>query len=184
MTTIIEQSADGWSYVYDDDDDGVFGWVATTDLTLAPNEDVGYRVQPADGPDLSNITVAYGRDLLMLPETLGISVPNATTLMLTTAAPVPTILDSLAQGAFRAYRRANYKRTIFHNLIRGLRDDLILAWNKLTGRVNYDPDDPSRPSFFSSAPLTTPMPRSTRKAVNFSPSTFAKIVKRSGSRRW
>ncbi len=40
-------------------------------------------------------------------------------------------------------------------------------------------DDPSRPSLISSRPLATPMPRSTRKAVNLSPSTFAKIVKRS-----
>ena len=42
-------------------------------------------------------------------------------------------------------------------------------------------DDPSSPSFFSSEPLTTPMLRSTRNAVNFSPSTFAKIVNRSAN---
>ena len=37
-------------------------------------------------------------------------------------------------------------------------------------------DEPSRPSFGSSRPLTTPMSRSTMKAVNCSPSTLAKIV--------
>ena len=35
------------------------------------------------------------------------------------------------------------------------------------------------PSFFSSWPLTSPGPRSTKKAVNRSPSTLAKTVKRS-----
>ena len=40
-------------------------------------------------------------------------------------------------------------------------------------------DDPSSPSLISSRPLTTPMPRSTRKAVNLSPSTLAKMVNRS-----
>jgi hypothetical protein len=38
---------------------------------------------------------------------------------------------------------------------------------------------PSSPSFFSSLPLTTPGPRSTMKAVNFSPPTLAKTMKRS-----
>ena len=42
-------------------------------------------------------------------------------------------------------------------------------------------DEPSSPSFRSSAPLTTPIARSTMKAVNFSPSTFAKMVKRSAN---
>ena len=37
-------------------------------------------------------------------------------------------------------------------------------------------DEPSSPSFFSSAPLTTPMLRSTMNAVNFVPSTLAKMV--------
>ena len=40
-------------------------------------------------------------------------------------------------------------------------------------------DEPSRPSLISSRPETTPMPRSTRNAVNASPFTFAKIVNRS-----
>ena len=47
--------------------------------------------------------------------------------------------------------------------------------------INTVVDEPSSPSFFSSAPLTTPMPRSTMKAVNFSPSTLAKIVKTSAN---
>ncbi len=40
-------------------------------------------------------------------------------------------------------------------------------------------EEPSSPSLISSRPLTTPMPRSTRKAVNLSPPTFAKMVNRS-----
>ena len=40
-------------------------------------------------------------------------------------------------------------------------------------------DDPSSPSLISSRPLTTPMLRSTRNAVNLSPPTLAKIVNRS-----
>jgi hypothetical protein len=42
-------------------------------------------------------------------------------------------------------------------------------------------EDPSSPSFTSSRPLTTPIERSTRNAVNFSPSIFAKIVNRSAN---
>ena len=40
-------------------------------------------------------------------------------------------------------------------------------------------DEPSSPSLPSSFPLTTPIDRSTRNAVNFSPSTLANTVKRS-----
>ncbi len=48
-------------------------------------------------------------------------------------------LKRLGQGAFRAYRNENYKRTIFHKIFRGLRDDLIWKWNEMTGRSNYVP---------------------------------------------
>jgi hypothetical protein len=40
-------------------------------------------------------------------------------------------------------------------------------------------EEPSSPSFGSSRPLARPIPRSTTKAVNRSPSTFAKTVKTS-----
>ncbi|MGH9834307.1 MAG: phospholipase effector Tle1 domain-containing protein, partial [Blastocatellia bacterium] len=51
-------------------------------------------------------------------------------------------LKRLAQGAFREYRRSSYKRTVFHQFFRWLRDGLIRKWNELTGRKNYDPAEP------------------------------------------
>ena len=48
------------------------------------------------------------------------------------------------------------------------------SW-KISGQV----DEPCRPILCSSLPLFTPQARSTRNAVNCSPSTFAKTTKRS-----
>ncbi len=50
-------------------------------------------------------------------------------------------LKRLAQGAFREYRRSNYRRTVLHKVFRRLRDGAILMCNNMTGRVNYDPNE-------------------------------------------
>ncbi|HET6612856.1 MAG TPA: peptide ABC transporter substrate-binding protein, partial [Kofleriaceae bacterium] len=115
QVTIIEFSPDRTSaYVLYSVGDGVYGWVPTSELTGQPNGDVKFTVRavppehlpgvdlppaPDDAPR-PQATVA-GRDLLMLPEVLGISAPDDYTLIVESWSPVHIIMDLAADPVFR-----------------------------------------------------------------------------------
>ncbi|MBK9071907.1 MAG: peptide ABC transporter substrate-binding protein [Myxococcales bacterium] len=102
-----------WAYVHAArGSDAIYGWVPLSDLDGAPNADVVYRVKavaPNQLPgDYDPAAVARdtihrvrGADLLMLPETLGMSVPDPFTLVLETPDPTPFLFDQIVHRAFR-----------------------------------------------------------------------------------
>jgi ABC-type oligopeptide transport system substrate-binding subunit len=111
-----------WAYVYLNRGDGVFGWVPLAELDVAPNDDVAYWVRPVTtryipevdatpdqliGDDLvaRPIVPARGKDLLILPEALGVRVPDPYTLVIETKSPTPYMLNLANQRAMRASPR-------------------------------------------------------------------------------
>lgn len=107
-----------WAYVHWAEEDGVYGWVRTDALTHEPNGDVAYWVRPVPEPhrvgvdmDPRDIAAALaaerpmvmvrGKDLLMLPEVLGVRVPSDHVLVLETFGPVPYFIDMTSHVAFR-----------------------------------------------------------------------------------
>src|SRR5262249_35964030 len=90
-----------WAYVYLPGGEGTYGWTPLADL-VAPNDERLYKVKAIDGP--TEGTVA-GRDLLMLPELLGVSAPDPHTLVIETEGPTPYLLDLTLQRPFRPVPR-------------------------------------------------------------------------------
>jgi oligopeptide transport system substrate-binding protein len=117
--TLVELSPDhAWAYVFWDEDDGVYGWVPAAELDVQPNKDVTYTVRrvppnhipgvnlPPDPEGTARPTaVVTGADMLMLPEVLGVRVPDDHTLVLETWGPLPYMIDQTPQRAFRATPR-------------------------------------------------------------------------------
>jgi oligopeptide transport system substrate-binding protein len=122
----MENPADGttWAYVYWPTGNDVYGWVPLADLDGSPNAAVEYKVRPvalrdqmgagdsataeelaaADAAERPTVT-ARGSDLLMLPEVLGIRVPDRFTLVIETRVPIPYILNIANQRVMRASPR-------------------------------------------------------------------------------
>lgn len=113
-------SPDGkpWAYVFWDQGNGHFGWVPYADLDVAPNDDVDYEVEAepmrqvpgleADAEVLAADDKApratfhvKGRDLLMLPELLGMRVPDRYTFVVETPTPTPYVIASISSRPFR-----------------------------------------------------------------------------------
>jgi len=114
-----------WAFVYWDRGAGVYGWVPLADLDGEPNAAHRYQVVPVaaknlPGHDLTADEVAAltapappaptpitvdGRDLLMLPETLGIRVPDPFTFVIEAADPTPSIVSTSASRAMRPVPR-------------------------------------------------------------------------------
>ncbi|HET6614170.1 MAG TPA: ABC transporter substrate-binding protein, partial [Kofleriaceae bacterium] len=114
QVTIVELSPDRTSaYVFYGLGDGVYGWVPTSQLSGQPNGDVKFTVRavppehipgvdlpPAPDAPRPQATVA-GRDLLMLPEVLGVSAPDDYTFVVEGWAPIHIIKDLAADPVFR-----------------------------------------------------------------------------------
>lgn len=95
-----------WAYVHDAEGDGIYGWTPVAGLA-APNDDHDYRVEtaPDTGEKPPRTATLRGRDLLMLPDLLGVEAPDDLTLVVHTWGPVPYFLDLTAQRAYRATPR-------------------------------------------------------------------------------
>jgi len=107
-----------WAYVHWNTGDGLYGWVPLAELDVEPNADVLYRVKPVarnrvPGLDLAPEELATaakadrptfevrGKDLLMLPEVLGIRIPDRYTVVLETADPTPYVVQVSNQRSLR-----------------------------------------------------------------------------------
>lgn len=102
--TVIERRClpDGcWAYLHLPGDEGRYGWAPLAVLD-APNDDRPYPVRAAGGTAEGTVR---GRDLLMLPEVLGVSAPDPHTLVLETEGPTPYLLSLTLQRAFRPVPR-------------------------------------------------------------------------------
>ncbi len=97
--------------------DGVYGWAPLAALD-APHDAHRYQVRElldavaarALPVDRRRTATALGRELLMLPELLGVSAPDPYTLVLETEGPTPTLLDLTAQKALRPVPRQAVSR--------------------------------------------------------------------------
>lgn len=112
-----------WAYVHWAEGSGVYGWVPREQLSGQPNGEVVYWVRAiapnhrvgeaaGSGDPLGDRTgtgrlrgAVAGKNLLMLPEVLGIRVPDPYTLILETWGPTPFLLDMTPRPAFRATPR-------------------------------------------------------------------------------
>ena len=135
--TLIERTGDPvsypspggvpWAYVFWDEGDGHYGWVPLAELDVAPNDDVDYAVQAEPmrhwpGVDATAAELAAddkadhptvhvkGRDLLMLPELIGMRVPDRYTFVIETALPTPYVIASIAGRCCRVTPREQVSR--------------------------------------------------------------------------
>ncbi len=104
--TILELDATrAWAWVAWSVGDGKHGWALLADLD-APNDERAYRVRRLPRPFSTNAFTATeatlrGRDLLMLPEVLGIRATDALTLEFELIGPTPYFVDLTLQGGLR-----------------------------------------------------------------------------------
>ncbi len=107
-----------WAYVYWQEDQGIYGWVPMADLDLHPHADFVYTVrqvapnrvpgkeltveelEQADQVPLAEAKVAAG-DVMMLPEAVGVRVPDPYTFVLETDQPLPYMIAQTPQRSYR-----------------------------------------------------------------------------------
>lgn len=126
----MDNPADGqpWVYVYWNHADGVYGWIPLAELDQRPNAAMPIKVraiplrrQPgvdatpdelaADDAVTNRPEVAAkAGDVLMLPEALGVRVPDPYTLVIETKTPTPYMLNLVVQRALRASPREAVSR--------------------------------------------------------------------------
>lgn len=116
-----------WAYVHRAKGDGVYGWVPMAKLTGQPNGERLYTVRRVSKVHVPGFEIApgafdktlkaprfsgalKGKQLLSLPEVLGIRTPDAHTLILETWGPVPYMVDMLPQRTFRPSPREAVSR--------------------------------------------------------------------------
>jgi len=116
-----------WAYVHRAEGDGVYGWVPLAQLTGQPNGELIYTVRRVSRVHIPGVAIPQdkydetlkaprfvgalkGKHLLTLPEVLGIRTPDAQTLIMETWGPVPYMIDTLTQRAFRASPREAVSR--------------------------------------------------------------------------
>lgn len=83
------------------DGDGMYGWVPAAELTDQPYGDHEYLVRALAEGDTREGTVR-GRDILMVPDMLGIETPDDHTVVLRTEFPVPYFIAMSPSRVFRA----------------------------------------------------------------------------------
>jgi oligopeptide transport system substrate-binding protein len=105
----LRPTPDTWTYVYWSRGDGAYGWVPWGELDVAPNDATVYRVREvpprqipglelpegaldAPDPERPEVEVA-ARDLLMVPDVLGVRVPDDHTFVVETSNPVPWFIS-------------------------------------------------------------------------------------------
>jgi oligopeptide transport system substrate-binding protein len=116
-----------WAYVHWNRSEGVYGWVPAAELDGQPHGDVRYRVRAVPkkhvpGLDLPLDELAAdakltrpeievrGRDLLMLPEVLGIRVPDPYTFVIESADPTPHVITTSPSRVLRPTPREAVSR--------------------------------------------------------------------------
>lgn len=97
----------GWAYVHHAPGDGVFGWAPLAELD-EPHAARDYRVRALDGSGRTG--AVKGRDVLMLPDLLGLRAPDPHTLVIETEGPTPYLIDLTLQRAFRPTPREAISR--------------------------------------------------------------------------
>jgi oligopeptide transport system substrate-binding protein len=98
-----------WAYVFARET-GVYGWVPANDLDVSPNGEVHFGVVQVPPPASAEVVEVRGRDLLHLPEIVGVRVMDAATLVLRTTAPTPYLLDLTASALMRPSPREAVSR--------------------------------------------------------------------------
>ena len=119
QVTLLEYSQNQtWAYVHWNQGDGVYGWVPAKELTILPNASVVYQVREvartqipgldltreqleADRHGVRRQGTLRGKDLVMLPELLGVRTPDPYTLVLETVGPLPHMMEWTADRIFR-----------------------------------------------------------------------------------
>ncbi len=126
--SLPDPDAQAWAYVHWNRGDGVYGWVPAAELDLEPHADVRFEVRPVprrqlpgvDAPleeltadaKLTRATVTVrGADLLMLPEILGLRVPDPLTFVIEAATPTPHIVMTTPSRVLRAVPREAVSRS-------------------------------------------------------------------------
>lgn len=121
--TLPSPDGEPWAYIHAAlSKDNIYGWVPLAALDKSPNADVVYRVKrvppkdrigPYDAAAVADATLydVRGADMLMLPEALGIRVPDAYTIVMETPDPTPFFLNLVAQRAYRATPRKQVSRS-------------------------------------------------------------------------
>ncbi len=119
-----------WAYVHWNRGDGVFGWVPAAELDGQPNAAVRYRVRPVPRKHIPGLEAPYdalaadardaasrpeveldGRDLLTLPEILGVRAPDEDTFVVEAADPTPHIISTSASRVMRPTPREAVSRS-------------------------------------------------------------------------
>ena len=120
--------AETWAYVHWNRGDGVFGWVPAAELDGQPTGDVAFRVrrvpkQQQPGVDLTLDELAAdnaavraevdvrGKDLLGLPEVLGIRAPDARTFVIEAGDPTPYMISMSPSRVLRPTPREAVSRS-------------------------------------------------------------------------
>ncbi|HTJ40653.1 MAG TPA: peptide ABC transporter substrate-binding protein [Kofleriaceae bacterium] len=111
-----------WAYVFWDDGDGHYGWVPSADLDVAPNDDATYSIRAmpmrqwpgvqatpevlaADDAAPHPTVQVKGRDLLRLPELIGMRIPDRYTFVIETPVPIPYVVASTPSQCCRVTPR-------------------------------------------------------------------------------
>jgi|JI10StandDraft_1071094.scaffolds.fasta_scaffold31592_3 ABC-type oligopeptide transport system substrate-binding subunit len=120
-------SPDGapWAFVFWDRGEGTYGWVPLGELDVAPNAARRFTVRPVPSkhvpgapvatPEVDAAKVAIQREVagdqvLLLPEALGVRVPDAHTVIFEAADPTPSLLAAAASRSLRPVPRAAVAR--------------------------------------------------------------------------
>ncbi len=112
-----------WAYVFYMGDEWRYGWVPVSELDIEPGAALRYTIRdipPEQRLGVSLVAspdaplrqgVAEGKALLMLPEALGISAPDAFTVVVETSSPTPFLIDEAATRSFRPGPRESISRS-------------------------------------------------------------------------
>ncbi|MCE9574052.1 MAG: peptide ABC transporter substrate-binding protein [Deltaproteobacteria bacterium] len=123
-------SPDGqvWAYVFYDQGDGAFGWVPMAELDQVPSALVDYEVRElpkrhqigieaslealtADDAVTRPTVHVRGADLLMLPELMGMRIPDRWTFVVETAEPTPYLIAATPSRPYRPTPREAVSRS-------------------------------------------------------------------------
>jgi oligopeptide transport system substrate-binding protein len=126
--TVPSPGAQPWAYVHWNRGDGMFGWVPLAELDGQPHGEVRYRVKPIAKRDVPGVDAPLdelrsdaamaraevevsGKDLLALPEQLGIRAPDPYTFIVEAVGPAPQIIETATSRALRPTPREAVSRS-------------------------------------------------------------------------
>jgi ABC-type oligopeptide transport system substrate-binding subunit len=104
----VVETRPGWLYLYSPEGDGVYAWAhADAPELVAPHAGRAYAVRSLDDDRRGTVS---GRDLLLVPEVLGVRAPAPDVVDIETEGPVPYFLDLTLHGALRPTPREAVSR--------------------------------------------------------------------------